>query len=358
VGRTAAFATRAVLVAPGTEAALLLGVARRLGAVVPEVDGAADVPGADVLAAALQKAKAPALVLCAQDGATANAHVAALAAARIAAKLNAPLLPLLTYGNALGARQAATRHGAVPLADAVAQIAAGRIRNLVLLGVDILAALPHLGEQMLRRVEFVAVAAPFANATTARAHVVLPLGLGCEEAGEVMLPSGETVTACPPAPPVAGALTLTELVETMRAQLGGARSDRPAATPAQTSWQLAPPRTGDGLTLIGCGDVLGFDDGSLSSHSDWVQAVRPEPSLLVHPADGKRTGLRTGSTARVKTPAGEARLAVEWTTDVPPGVAAVPLCFPQTRALFRWEIDSAASLVRCGPVEVTLGPAS
>jgi anaerobic selenocysteine-containing dehydrogenase len=112
------------------------------------------------------------------------------------------------------------------------------------------------------------------------------------------------------------------------------------------------------MTLVDSGDVLGFADGSLSRMSWWAQAARPAPTIVINPADCKRTGVRGGSTAAVKTPAGEAELAVECSEDVPPGVAAVPMCFPKTRALFRWEIVPQAAALRCGPVEVTLGAAS
>ena len=357
-GRTAAFATRATLVPPGGEAALLLAVAKRLDADVPMVDTSVEAPGAEAIAEALRGARSPAIVLSQPEGTTANAHVAALAAARIAAALGAPLLPLFTYGNALGAWRAAAEHGAAPLAEVVADAKAGRIENLVVLGVDLAAALPGDGAQMLEASDFVVAAQPFTNATTARADVVLPLGLWCEEAGEATLSDGEAVGIPAPAGPPRGALTVDELVQALAERLSLDEANRtPPSAPPEPSWQLAPA-PGEGMTLIAAVDALGFADGSLSSRNWWAASARREPSITLHPADCKRTGLAAGSTAAVTIAGGEARLAVECSEDVPPGVASVPLCFAATRELFRWELDPQAAPVRCGPAEVTIGATS
>ncbi len=362
-GRTAGFATQAATVAPGGEAALLLAVARRLEVEVPGVERQADAPeaareAAEAIAEALRKAKSPAIVLVQLDGTTANGHIAALAAACIAAKLDAPLLPLFTYGNALGARRAAADSGAASMAEVVAQAATGQVKTLLVIGTDLLAAMPDAGGRMMDAVEFTAVAASFPNATTARANAVLPLGLCCEEEGEVALPNGESIPAAPAAPPIAGALTVAELVERMRGQIALDAANRtPPGEPDTAPWPLAPAPEGDGMTLIGSGDVVGFADGSISSHNWWARAARPEPAVVIHPADCKTTGLRAGATAVVATAAGQARLQVQVSPEVPPGVAAVPMSCPATRALFRWAIQPQTAALACGPMEVTLGAA-
>jgi anaerobic selenocysteine-containing dehydrogenase len=359
-GGTAAFATRRAIVPPGGEAALLLDVARRLEADVPSVagDGEADAREVEPIVEGLRGAKSPAIVLAQLDGTTPNGHIAACAAAAIAAKLDAPLLPLFTYGNALGAWQAASASGSTPLADIVQQTVEGTIQNLILVGVDPVAALAGLGEQMLDGIEWTAAAAPFANATTERADVVLPLGLWCEEDGEATLPTEGAVALSAVAPPAGGALTVSELVARLREAVprdAGNRTQAPAQdTP---SWQVIPPREGNGMTLVGRGDVFGFADGALTAFSPWSAAARPEPTVAIHPDDYKRAELAGARRATVTTPAGQMDIAVECTEDVPRGVAAVPVDLPQTRRLFRWDVEPRTAALACGPVEVTLGPA-
>ncbi|NQT89193.1 hypothetical protein HQ560_20655 [bacterium] len=350
-GGTAGFATRAVTVEPGGEAALLLAVARALGADVPDVE-TDSMPRAAEVAECLAAAEAPAIVLSQAEGQSPNGHLAALAAARIASKIGAPLLPLFTAGNALGAHAAAARHKATPMAEVCRRAVAGAIHTLVIAGTDLVAAVPGLGLRALEAVEFCGAAASFPNATTAKADVALPLGLCCEEPGTVVLPCGGPVDAMPAVPPIGGALTVAELVGRMRDRLPTAE-DRPASdAPEAQPWALAAGPDGDGMLLVGAGNVVDFADGSLSAHSDWAQACRPEPILALNPADCTRLGLCGGAQARLRTAGGECLTRVDATCDVPVGVAAVAVNCPQTRNLFHWMADPQTVALRCGPVPI------
>ena len=355
-GQTAAHATRAFIVPPGEEGRLLVAVARRLKTTVPGVPSFEAPPEAEAIADALADAEAPAIVLSLPEGTSANAQIAALAAGRIARKLKAPLLPLFTYGNAVGAYRAAAQAGGIPIAELAVNAVAGNYATLVVIGVDLAAAMPELGRQMIGGAGYTVAAAAFGNETTAMADLVLPLGLWCEEEGTAQLPTGDTLRIEPPARPPSGAPTLAGLIAELRSRVptreATVRRDDGQEKP---SWDFSPAlHTEGGLILVGESGMPGFADGALSSHSGWVQAVDGTPRLRMNPADCKRLKVFGGSTATAQTPAGSARVTVECSAGVPPGVASVPMSLGATRRLFLWQAGPQLAAMTCGPTEVTI----
>src|SRR5207245_2576277 len=67
------------------------------------------------------------------------------------------------------------------------------------------------------------------------------------------------------------------------------------------------------------------DEGRLSVGADKLKAALEEPPFVeLHPSDAERLGLHDGSTARIRTEAGQAELPVRVTDGIAPGSGFVP----------------------------------
>jgi len=352
-GRTAGFATDFCQVRPGGEAAALGGLLRAMGAAesVPalatfEPSEAAAMAGVDAaaleaMAAAVAKAEKLAVVVSLPAGRCAAAAAAAALAAKVAEARNGGICPLLTYGNATGAWRLAHALHTTSLAELMADIAAGRVKRLLVAGTDLASALPQAD---LGSAELVAAAAPMPSAATARAQLVLPTALWFEIGGTVVDGSGTPRQAAKLAEPPGGALAPSQWLRALADD--AAQADRPdvaAMVQADPQAELAevigspldwaPPAAEGKIAVVARADALGFADGALSRQLAWPVLMEMQPTVRLSPADA--ASLEDG-TATLRSDGVAMTLAVDASDDVPPGVAAVSPSFPETRVLFAW----------------------
>lgn len=347
-GRTSRFAAETCQVRPGGEAAALAGIARAMDAIegLPDVAESAAMAGVDAAAlegigAALAAAAKLGVLVSLPEGRCASAAAATALAGRIAEAREGCICPLLTYGNAVGAHRLGAALQTVPTSQLMADIRGGRIKQLVAVGTDVVSAIP-LPE--LSAIEVVAAASPMPSATTQRADLVVPMACAFETAGTIVDGAGAPRRADAAAEPPRGTLTPSDAVAALCPATEPVPEDNLAAMlEAEPSAKLAdvlgdpgswaPPEAGERLTVVSRADALGFADGCMSRQLSWPAMVESVPTVMLNPADAKAAedGLATLQSNGLAL-----TLPVDVTDDVPPGVAAVSPCFPETRPLFTW----------------------
>ena len=361
-GRTARFATDFCQVRPGGEPAALAGLLRLMGfaEAVPqlsELDASraarmAGVPPAALerLAHALLRAERLGVVLSLPEGRCGAASAAAALAAKVADARAGGVCPLLTYGNAVGAWRTASALKTQPLASLLADIREGKVKKLIVLGTDLVAALPAAE---LASAEITLAASPMPSATTARARFVVPMALWFEIGGTALDGAVEQRRVQAAAAPPGGALSAAAILRALgprqeeprlegeesaklQAELSailGAAPEVALADALGKPADWAPPAAQGRLLLVSRADSKGFADGSMTTQLAWPALTEPRAVLLLSPQDAQ--GLPSAE-ATVRTDGLAVTLPVEASADVPPGVAAVSPRFPETRALFAW----------------------
>jgi NADH-quinone oxidoreductase subunit G len=108
----------------------------------------------------------------------------------------------------------------------------------------------------------------------------------------------------------------------VQAEMAGLLAPRTVTLTASSSSRETAPE-GEGLTLFSY--PLLVDEGRLSVDAEELkQALAEPPFVEVHPKDAERLGLEEGSTAHIKTDAGEADLPVRVSDGIAAGAAFVP----------------------------------
>lgn len=364
-GKTSRFAADFCQVRPGGETAALAGLLLALDAGSGAAAGALpglDIPAAaamagvapgrlEALAATLSKAQRLAVLVALHEGRCAATSAAAALAGKLAEARGGATCPLLTYGNAAGAWRLATALKTAPLAQLVADLALGRVRQLIVLGTDLLGALPRLD---LGSAEIVLCAAPLPTATTARAAFVVPMAFWFEIGGTVLDGAGGRRRAGAVARPRGGALSPSGILAALGAPGAAplAAADCDALLAAEPSVGLAEvlgrpadwvPRVPDGhMVLVSQADCVGFAEGSTSGQLAWPALMEPRAVLWLNPREATAM---TSNRATVRSDGVALTLAVGASADVPPGVAVVSPRFVETRALFSWRGASAGPAV-------------
>ena len=357
-GSTAGFAAEFCQVAPGGEAAALAGLLAAMGAAAGlparcDLAAAAELAGVEPaalesLARAIGGARRLGVAIALPEGRCMAAAAAAALAAKVAEAKGGCVCPLLTYGNAVGAWRMAAALDAMTTSQLVHDIRAGHINRLIVVGTDIVSAIPM---PELSAVEVLAAAAAMPSATTARAQLVLPMAFWFELGGTVADGSGALRTLAAAAEPARGALAPSEALARLCADVepmpdADIRAMAAADPPMDLARALggpgdwAPPARQEGAMLVvSRADCLGFADGSASRQLLWPAMMEPQPRVRLNPADGPGGGETFGWTAGTVTLRGEGMsltLPAEVSADVPQGVAAVSPNFPETRMLFAW----------------------
>jgi molybdopterin-containing oxidoreductase family iron-sulfur binding subunit len=279
------------------------------------------------------------------------------------------------------------------LAALVADLAAGEVDVLLVQGADLAGALPAaLGvAAALERVPLVASFASRPDATTARAHLVLPDHHALESPGDVsprrgvqnalqpvMTPLADTRAAPQVLLEVAGRLPAarrlpwTDFREVVASRLvaGEDAASAPAALRATLQrggrWTAAAPEAprldvraaaallaapapapapGPGSlelvpfpTALRSGGALGW----LREVPDALTSVSWTPWLELSPATAARLGLATGDLAAVETAAGRAELPVYVFPGIRDDAAGLPLGGPEALAILPWRLDAAS----------------
>lgn len=233
-GRTSRGATEAITVGPLKLAAFIAALAVECGAgkvaealggkSVQDLCNAADIPAAEVrrLAAQLKEAKAVGIVLSHPVGRYAHGAAVAAAVGQMAAALKAKVWPLLVSTNSAVLPRLKQKFGAAELSDVLRDADAGRLKVLLVAGVDLASVLPEkLWRHMAEECELVCWAGSLESPFAEEAEMVVPLALPWEEEGTVLGPTGEPAGFAAWLEKPATVLTVKELMVQLLVQAGG-----------------------------------------------------------------------------------------------------------------------------------------
>lgn len=252
--------------------------------------------------------------------------------ARMAAFLRDRARAVLPLGGGLNSLGAVRDAGLVPAGPAggaalLEAMEDGRIRGLWLLGEDPLESLPG-GDRVraaLEKLELLVCQGPYETAAAALAHAVLPSALPLEKSGTVRSLTGVERTLHPLLSPFGEARPDLEILEDLRAALGGAAGenapafpewntgsdavvpgppDRPPSLQAEGSPRDLPGGEGFPCTLVPVPSIFG--DGPLSLRSPDLLELRRGLRVLMNGDDLEDNRFEEREPVSVRTPFGSA----------------------------------------------------
>jgi anaerobic selenocysteine-containing dehydrogenase len=278
-------------------------------------------------------------------------------------------LPLYNGGASFGLARSAAARGARTVPQIIEAIKAGGIRTLIVVGEDLLSSYPSpfIGGA-LDNLDLLTVCDLLPNATTQKAHYVLPVSLWLETEGTVNSWNGREEHWEPVLPPPSGARQIRHLfagwsgtsapapvqgstplisfeVEQVKARLNAMLEAKRAAREPNREFPYL---------LYGHHDSFHFGNGYITRQVHWTMFNAPDPVLTIHPKDAGAIGLGTGDRVVVTSKVGEAEIACEVTERVSPTFVSAPIHFPEVRGIFSSEMNADTGLIVMEPQPVRL----
>ncbi len=247
-------------------------------------------------------------------------------------------------------------------------LAEGKLKGLVLLGVDIFSEYPAPGvEKALREDTFTLATQLFRNTTAARANVVIPAASLIEKTGTVFpefdrkIERKEEDIINPPG----GVFTDGEFLEALSREMGQPLRLEPDSAQikragsgnwlaAEWSAYIDSLKELDGAdnVLISLSDPVHVGDGSMSRTFSWSYRNSPEPKLVIPEALAEELKLSEGDRAMVKTEGGSGLFKVKTSERIKKGTVGIYAHYPEARALFPWKLDRETGELALMPVSV------
>jgi anaerobic selenocysteine-containing dehydrogenase len=294
-------------------------------------------------------------------GAPALAEVAAEAITRICpgdTTFNAQFV----QQNTLGAYAAFSGGGGKVLES----LAEGKLKALVLLGVDIFSEYPAAElEKALREDTFTLATQMFRGTTAARANVVIPAASLIEKEGTVFPEFEEKIVRTkddiiePPGGVVTDGHLLEALSETMGKPIKLKGCDIDIKRSGSGDWlseewveYLNAMKEIDAAetVLIPLSDPVHVGDGSISRMLSWSRRTSPEPVLVIPLAMAEALNLSEGEEVTVKTDGGSGIFKTAASGRMSEGTIGIYIHYPEARMLFPWKLDKDKGELALMPV--------
>lgn len=250
----------------------------------------------------------------------------------------------------------------------LAKLAAGELKALVILGLDLFSAYPAAPiEKTMREKRFTVTTQLFWNQTAERANVVIPAASLMEKKGTVSPAFGEDLVRAEGRAPIGGAVTDGEFLTLLAREMGAelrtgaaparrierkASADGIAAEWTEYAAAMRQLDTADAV-LVPWSEAAHAADGSLSRNFYWSQITCPDATLMVSEETARSLKLERGDRVDVSTAGAEIVLPVDITKRLSGKTAAATIHFPAVRKLFPWKLDAKGEIV-LGPVAARL----
>jgi len=256
----------------------------------------------------------------------------------------------------------------------------GKIKGLLLFGLDLLSAVPSEKlEKALGKLKHLCVVDALPTHTTPLAHAVLPAAMGPEKGGQLLYLNGElqSFETALPAPGLARPEMeiITDLAKQISPKYNLSVTDQQIEEQLRTgkngSWDqlldeasltdlLSADQSGEKaypLHLVPVAMPAHLGDGALSRHFTWAARISAEPCIWASPALMDELRVKEGSQVQISSKADRVVLPVMLDRNLPENVIAAPPHFPEVRRLFSWKIDVATGELAIGPERVLISQA-
>ena len=295
------------------------------------------------------------------------------------AKGNKGLMPLFTYGNAVGAFNISLGDSWRSSPGLMEEASSGKVKLLIDFGEDLLSSYPSAEVQgALNQLEFLALSSTFAAETERFAHLVLPCASWLEKGGRVNFFDSRGEVLEPVIPPPGAAKSDLEIISELSKQLGTPLDQRKIREEAQALSKENLEQKGivdinklvekinnmikEATTeekeypyLLVSGDKpTHFADGSITRNFSWSKEQIPSPFIELNLEDAGEIGVKEGDEVLVSSRSGEVALPVQATTRLLKGMVSAPSYSPEVRSIFEWKIDLDSGGLETGPERVSL----
>ncbi|MFH1572172.1 MAG: molybdopterin dinucleotide binding domain-containing protein, partial [Gemmatimonadota bacterium] len=284
----------------------------------------------------------------------------AVLAGELSASLNGGVLPLYSYGNAVGAYRVMANLGLHRLEELLLPRSEAGFGAVVQVGCDLARAYPaDLLDPLFGGAARRLALASLPSSATEAADLAIALADPTEYTGTAVDGAGTAVAlrAVHRAPTAVGAGDFFRaLIQAPGRVDASAWQEAPVAGPIPpTAGATMPAVDGDAL-LMAVASPYHATDGALTRYASWTQHFESQPVLRLGVADAERRGLVTGRTAVVESDQGTMTMACQVDPSLPPGLMLAPAAFPEVRSLLPWELS--ADRLRCPPARARVWAAT
>ncbi len=367
--RTMRFADFALTVEPDRQEQLLAALRAALcepGAAALQTVaalGRVDESAAERMQKRLAAAGRLAVVLAAEPTKAEDWRRVAAEAAQLAKVKSGALLPLYSYGNAVGAYRIHRNLG-MPRFETLLADNRDDWSLLVLVGWDpTLSFCPQLLQPLYRRgprvVMFSAVETPGWRAADLAVAMALPI----EHRGHVLSGHGELLETAPMHAPMHGAVRVVDFFSAAAphdawVNLESVWQARPAPAPPMAAGSKPEVFALGRMRLLTVSACHRFADDALTGRAAWNQYVPGEAELLLHPLTADALNLAEGARVTARRNGHEFTLRCSLDASLPVDVAVAPLYRPDVRRCLPWRLDAAGERLVCESPAVELFPAA
>ncbi|MBE7560418.1 hypothetical protein HS125_16350 [bacterium] len=356
--RTMRFADLALTVEPGGQEALLGALRRALAGETSAIAhvaalGHTDTKLVERALGRLASAAKPLVVVSPEPTKAEDWRGIGAAAAQLAADTFGSVLPLYSYGNALGAYRVHRNLG-MPRFESLLSMRDPDWSLLVFVGWDPTLTFPvELLRPLHRRFPRIVALSPVETPAWRAADLAAAMPLLLEYSGHVVRRRKRS-RASLALLLMAGVCRVRDFFDAGGAELPTAWRETPA--PAPRVAPAASTAASRGFCLLAASSTLHFSDGALTRQAAATQHLSGEDALRISPAAARRLNLREGQRVSIRRDGLELSLACELDAALPAELAVAPLHRPEVRRFLPWRLDASGPRLSCVAPAVQIFP--
>ena len=283
---------------------------------------------------------------------------------------NKGLIPLFTFGNAMGAFKTSFKEGWKGFPQLVEQASSGRIKLLIDFGEDLFSSYPSAEvHRALKQLEFLAISSLFCPETEKFAQLILPCASWLEKNGTVNFFDARRERLEPCLPPPGAAKSDLEIILQLSRELDTPLDQEKIKKEAEALSREGLLETKERLDinklvekinrlvketaiedkeypylLIANESTAHFSNGSITRNLSWAKRELPSAFIKLNVEDAREIGVKEGEEVLVNSRSGEAVLPAQVTERLHPGVTSMPSYSAEIRSIFGWKITPEGEL--------------